>query len=136
MLDVFVTSTFLSLPSSVRQTSFNQCSKHQRYIANLVIYHNIFKLMIISTQNIMIFLCWYYGDIFENIAIFLIISWYFKNTKMNIFVFLLSLPLFSLYFPIFSPMLPISCFSDPQWYIRKHDVCNIDSNTKAENSTK
>ena len=28
------------------------------------------------------------------------------------------------YFPIFSPLLPISYIPDPRRYIRRHDICN------------
>ena len=49
-----------------------------------------------------------------------------KKLKKNVYfcIFLMQNDICR-YFPIFSPLLPISFIPDPRQYIRRHDICNF-----------
>ena len=51
-----------------------------------------------------------------------------KIEKKCLFLYFLMQNDICRYFPIFSPLLPISFISDPRRYIRRHDICNFDQN--------
>jgi len=48
-----------------------------------------------------------------------------KIEKKCLFLYFLMQNDICRYFPIFSPLLPISFIPEPRRYIRRHDICNF-----------